>query len=74
MTYPLFWKHHAEYHFCSRRGVCDLETGRCECIEGFSRANCDVSDSQITEDYDVDVLQLHSTELNFTGEILDIRT
>lgn len=58
-----------EYQFCSRRGVCDMETGRCDCIDGFSRANCDFADSSITEEYDIDVLLLHATAENFTGEL-----
>lgn len=58
----------AEYQFCSRRGLCDFTTGRCACVDGFSRANCDVSESLITEDFDADVLQLYTTLADFTGK------
>ncbi|CAN0477212.1 unnamed protein product, partial [Scytosiphon promiscuus] len=54
-----------EYQYCSRRGVCDLLTGRCACMDGFSRANCDVAEADITEDLDEDVLSLYSTLSNF---------
>lgn len=64
----------AEYQFCSRRGICDFETGRCDCAEGFSKANCDVSDYQITEDFDADVLELYTTLSNFTGEKTFVNT
>lgn len=57
-----------EYEFCSRRGVCDFETGRCACVDGFSRANCEDADAEITEDFDADVMTLASTLNNFTGE------
>ncbi|CAN0037197.1 unnamed protein product [Ectocarpus sp. 12 AP-2014] len=63
-----------EYEFCSRRGICDFETGRCDCVDGFSRANCDVSESQITEDLDADVLELYTTLANFTGNVLYLKT
>lgn len=39
-------------------------------MDGFSRANCDVSESQITEDLDADVLELYTTLSNFTGKVL----
>lgn len=47
-------------------------TGRCTCIDGFSRANCDVAEADITEDLDQDVLSLHSTLSNFTGDKLTL--
>ena len=37
-------------------------------MDGFSRANCDVAEADITEDVDEDVLTLYSTLSNFTGE------
>lgn len=61
-------RRYAEYQFCSRRGLCDFNTGRCECVDGFSRANCDVSESLITEDFDADVLELYTTLADFTGK------
>lgn len=59
----------SEYQYCSRRGICDFETGRCECADGFSQANCDVAYWVITEDFDDDVLRLVSTMNNFTGKL-----
>lgn len=37
-------------------------------MDGFSRANCDVSESLITEDFDADVLELYTTLTDFTGK------
>lgn len=62
----------SEYQYCSRRGVCDFETGRCECADGFSQANCDVADWVITEDFDKDVHLLYSTMNNFTGKLFHV--
>lgn len=37
-------------------------------MDGFSRANCDVSEILITEDFDADVLELYTTLTDFTGK------
>ena len=29
-------------HACSKRGLCDYESGLCDCFNGFTGANCDV--------------------------------
>jgi len=29
-------------HVCSRRGLCDVETGQCSCFGGFTGANCEI--------------------------------
>ena len=30
-----------EYEYCSRRGICDFNTGNCACYEGFNNTACD---------------------------------
>ncbi|CAM9935223.1 unnamed protein product, partial [Discosporangium mesarthrocarpum] len=57
-----------EYEFCSRRGLCDLDTGRCTCVQGFAGASCGFVENQVVLDEDVDVLLLHAQSTSFTGK------
>merc|ERR1712185_226288 len=34
------FKDDQELHDCSRRGLCDFETGKCKCFDGYSGYKC----------------------------------
>jgi len=34
------YKHDQKLHDCSRRGLCDFETGKCKCFDGYSGYKC----------------------------------
>jgi len=38
---PVIAYNHAQtLHDCSRRGLCDFETGKCKCFDGYSGYKC----------------------------------
>jgi len=39
-TPVITYKHDQDLHDCSRRGLCDFETGKCKCFDGYSGYKC----------------------------------
>ncbi|CAM9881317.1 unnamed protein product [Chrysoparadoxa australica] len=56
-----------EYAYCSRRGDCDFSTGKCTCHTGYTGVGCGTSPGVVTTTSDVDVLLLHASASDYTG-------
>ena len=63
-----------EYVECSNRGLCNHDTGECQCYEGYSGSNCATTYIEATTNVDGDVLLLHSLYDNFEGNLLHLKT
>lgn len=63
----------AGHTYCSGRGICDTDTGVCDCYPQFSGVNCGTT-GVIWSSTTLDILLLHS-ELDFySGNLLHLRT
>ena len=62
-----------EYFPCSRRGVCDYETGLCSCYSSFTGYSCGIFETEVTSSDNNDVLLLHATNTGFDGNLLHLK-
>ena len=64
-----------EYEYCSNRGLCDFDTGLCNCYANFTNVNCDTyvyGARAIEALVQKDILVLQNTRSTFTGSVLKL--
>ena len=63
-----------EYEMCSRRGICNTETGVCACYAAYSGLACESSSAAITSSDSNDVLTLQAEASAYEGRVLHMKT
>ena len=64
-----------EYDYCSNRGICNFNTGQCNCYADFTNPNCDTYSygiRAIDALLQKDIMVLQNTRNSFTGNVLKL--